>query len=380
MALILKNPLQERLTNVYRFSAEIEDVTNDVTVSRAIYSDLNSQKLQQKMFNPRGEKIDVQMIWNTPDCRDAVSGVPANCTNSTEKYDQDSVTETITRSGSNTLYLDRLFDLNDYREMLAAADGIDGINVPITRSSLGNSFEKTILELTAKVDVAADKKLVKYMVDTVDQTTYGFSPLEIDDIPDIATDKGKAVKSMGVVVGGMLNDIYTETRYSAKKAKYSVMNPTLIGGHLVSQFVTLNQAQCCSSDGLNLFEIYNKNQLPAIYSDHLIEYYATKYAGSGIKANPYFLSYDPGSIQVINYAYNRGIFGLENSELLHETTFVSPYSGRTMDLIIFHDTCAKKVSVKVSLTEEFRVRPETQCADTAAYNVNGMQQFKIINS
>jgi hypothetical protein len=380
MSLILKSPLQERLTSVYRFSQEIQDITNDVTVSRAVYSDFNSQQLQQKMFNPRGQKIDVQLIWNTPDCRNAVSGIPANCTNSTEKYDQDSVTETIERSGSNTLYLDRLFDLSDYREMLAAADEISGINVPLTRSSLGSSLEGAIMELTAKVDLAADKKLVKFMVDTVDQTTYGFSPLEIDDIPDIATDKGKAVKSMGVVVGGVLNDIYTETKYSAKIAKYSNLTPTLIGGHLVSQFIALNQAQCCSSDGINLFDIYNQNRLPAIYSDHLIEYFASKYAGTGMKMNPYFLSYDPGSIQVINYAYNRGMFGLENSETLHESTFVSPYSGRTMDLIIYHDTCAKKVSVKVSLTEEFRVRPETQCDGTAAYNTNGLQQFKIINS
>jgi len=380
MALIPKCNLQERLESIYCTSREIDDVAMEVTASRAIISDVNSGRLQQKMLSENGQKMAVEMIWDTPDCTPVSEGCTTNhCADGARTVSQESQIETITCSSTNTIYDSVLFNLNDYREVLAAADGINAINAPLTRNGRGQSFEKALMDLVAKIDLAQDKKLVKFMVDSVNQTTFGFSPKEAADIPNVIADNGKAVKTYGAVAaGGVLNDLYTEARYSAKIAKYCA-DPILMGGHMLNQFIALNQGQCCSSDGLNMFDIYSQGKLPVIFSNHLVEYFASKYAGSGIKMNPYVLSYDKGSIQVINYAQNRGIFAKTGNDTLEKTTISSPYSGRTMDVYVYHDTCTEKVSLKVSVTEEYRLRPETHCATDGAYGVNGLQQLVIKN-
>ena len=100
---------------------------------------------------------------------------------------------------------------------------------------------------------------------------------------------------------------------------------------------------------------------------------------TSLKNMPYFIAYEPGAIQVVNYAQYRGMFEVDNPTF-SRTTIVSPFTGRAMDVAFSLTSCGTKVNMLVYATEELYTRPETWCSGDYGYGVNGLQQFKIKNS
>jgi hypothetical protein len=94
---------------------------------------------------------------------------------------------------------------------------------------------------------------------------------------------------------------------------------------------------------------------------------------------PWFLSYEAGAVQVVNYAQYRGMFEVSNP-MFSRTTIVSPFTGRAMDVAFSLTACGTKINMTVSATEELYTRPNAFCSGDYGFGVNGIQQFVIKNS
>ncbi len=258
-------------------------------------------------------------------------------------------------------------------------DSLPTLDAPLSETKVrGTSIESKLFELISLVDKGHEARIAQFLFDSVPSSTYGFSPKEIADIPDRATDKGKAVKTFGQVSATAFNELYSEVIYSAQTARFG-SNPILIGGFLLNQYQQLNQASCCASTGYDLSTIFESNRLPVIKSDAMANVFNTEYSETSLKTMPWFLSYEAGAVQVVNYAQYRGMFEV-SSPTFSRTTIISPFTGRAMDVAFSLTSCGTKINMTVSATEELYTRPETWCSGDYGYGVNGLQQFKIVNS
>ncbi len=384
MSLVLKNSLQGRLDSVFDTQSSLGVMTSnpqlDVPLSIAMNQEVNSSRLEGKMLSENGQKMTFELIWNFPECAEAVSGCPTDyCAEGSAPATQDSETYTITCSAENTRYAPVMtFTYSDFRAMTALMDTLPTLDAPLSATTVrGTSIEAKLLEAIAIVDKGHEKRIAQYLFDAVPSSTYGFSPMEIADIPDRATDKGKAVKTFGQVSSTSFNELWSEVQYSADTAR--IGQPIVIGGHLLKQYVTLNSAVCCNSSGYDISGILQNGQMPVIKSDALANVFNTEYSATSLKNMPWFIAYQPGSIQVVNYAQYRGMFEVSN-DLFSRTTIVSPFTGRAMDVAFSLTSCGTKVNMLVSATEELYIRPETWCSGDYGYGVNGLMQFKIKNS
>lgn len=382
--LVIKNSLQDRLSSVWNTQSSIGVLTSnpqkDVPLSIAMNSAANNNRLTGKLLSENGQRMSVELIWNLPECVGAVTGCPTDyCAEGATPEGQDSVVKTISCSNTNTYKKTFTFEYADFKEMSALMDRLPVLDAPLSETMVrGTSIESKLFEAIALVDKGHEARMAQYLFDAVDGTSYGFSPKETGDIANLASDKGKRVKTFGQVGNTSFNELYTEVLYSADVARFGA-KPILIGGHLLSQYQLLNQAVCCSSAGYDISSILEENKLAVIKSDALANVYNAEYSLTSLKDMPYFISYDLGSIQVVNYAQYRGMFEVVNP-LFSRTTIVSPFTGRAMDVAFSLTSCGTKVNMTVSATEELYTRPETWCEDDYGYGVNGVQQFKIVNS
>lgn len=384
MALVLKNSLQDRLSSVFQTQSALGVITAnpqlDVPLSIAMNSEVNSSRLEGKMLSENGQRMSVELIWNLPECSPAVTGCPTDyCAEGSAPATQDSETYTITCDGTNTYKKTVTFEYADFKAMTALMDTLPTLDAPLSETMVrGTSIESKLFELISLVDKGHEKRIAQFLFDSVPATTFGFSPKEIADIPDRATDKGKAVKTFGQVSSTAFNELYSEVIYSAQTARFG-SSPILIGGFLLNQYQQLNQASCCASTGYDLSTIFESNRLPVIKSDALANVFNAEYSATSLKNMPWFLSYEAGAVQVVNYAQYRGMFEV-SSPTFSRTTIISPFTGRAMDVAFSLTSCGTKVNMTVSATEELYTRPETWCSGDYGYGVNGIQQFKIKNS
>ena len=384
MALVLKNSLQDRLSSVFATQSALGVITAnpqlDVPLSIAMNSEVNSSRLEGKILSENGQKMTVELVWNLPECSAAVTGCPTDyCAEGSAPATQDSETYTITCDSTNTYSKTVTFEYADFKAMTALMDSLPTLDAPLSETKVrGTSIESKLFELISLVDKGHEARIAQFLFDSVPATTYGFSPKEIADIPDRATDKGKAVKTFGQVSATAFNELYSEVIYSAQTARYG-SNPILIGGFLLNQYQQLNQASCCASTGYDLSTIFETNRLPVIKSDAMANVFNTEYSATSLKTMPWFLSYEAGAVQVVNYAQYRGMFEV-SSPTFSRTTIISPFTGRAMDVAFSLTSCGTKINMTVSATEELYTRPETWCSGDYGYGVNGLQQFKIKNS
>ena len=384
MALVLKNSLQDRLSSVFATQCALGVITAnpelDVPLSIATNREVNSARLEGKILSENGQKMTVELVWNLPECTAAVTGCPTDyCAEGSAPATQDSETYTITCDSTNTYSKTVTFEYADFKAMTALMDSLPTLDAPLSETKVrGTSIESKLFELISLVDKGHEARIAQFLFDSVPATTYGFSPKEIADIPDRATDKGKAVKTFGQVSATAFNELYSEVIYSAQTARYG-SNPILIGGFLLNQYQQLNQASCCASTGYDLSTIFETNRLPVIKSDAMANVFNTEYSATSLKTMPWFLSYEAGAVQVVNYAQYRGMFEV-SSPTFSRTTIISPFTGRAMDVAFSLTSCGTKVNMTVSATEELYTRPETWCSGDYGYGVNGLQQFKIKNS
>lgn len=384
MALVLKNSLQDRLSSVWETQSALGVITSnpqlDVPLSIAMNQAVNSSLLGGKMLAENGQKMSVELVWNLPECTPAVSGCPTDyCAEGAAPATQDSETYTITCDGTNTFKKSFTFEYDDFKSMTALMDSLPTLDAPLSETMVrGTSIESKLFEGISLVDKAHEARIAQFLFDSVPATTYGFSPKEIADIPGIATDKGKAVKTFGQVTSTSFNELWSEVMYSTETARFG-SKPVIIGGHLLKQYVTLNSAVCCNSSGYDLGQILSEGQMPVIKSDALANVFNAEYTATSLKNMPWFLAYEPGAVQVVNYAQYRGMFEVSNP-IFSRTTIVSPFTGRAMDVAFSLTSCGTKVNMTISATEELYTRPETWCSADYGYGVNGLQQFKIKNS
>lgn len=384
MALVLKNSLQDRLSSVFATQSALGVITAnpqlDVPLSIAMNSEVNSSRLQGKLLAENGQKMTFEAVWNLPECGLAVTGCPTDyCAEGSAPATQDSETYTITCDGTNTYKKTVTFEYADFKQMTALMDTLPTLDAPLSETMVrGTSIESKLFELISLVDKGHEARIAQFLFDSVPASTFGFSPKEIADIPDRATDKGKAVKTFGQVSATAFNELYSEVIYSAQTARFG-SNPILIGGFLLNQYQQLNQASCCASTGYDLSTIFESNRLPVIKSDAMANVFNTEYSATSLKTMPWFLSYEAGAVQVVNYAQYRGMFEV-SSPTFSRTTIISPFTGRAMDVAFSLTSCGTKINMTVSATEELYTRPETWCSGDYGYGVNGLQQFKIKNS
>jgi hypothetical protein len=384
MALVLKNSLQDRLSSVFQTQSALGVITAnpqlDVPLSIAMNSEVNSSRLEGKMLSENGQRMSVELVWNLPECAAAVTGCPTDyCAEGAAPATQDSETYTITCDGTNTYKKTVTFSYEDFKAMTALMDSLPTLDAPLSETMVrGTSIESKLFELISLVDKGHEARIAQFLFDSVPSSTFGFSPKEIADIPDRATDKGKAVKTFGQISSTAFNELYSEVIYSAQTARFG-SSPILIGGFLLNQYQQLNQATCCASTGYDLSSIFETNRLPVIKSDALANVFNAEYSTTSLKTMPWFLSYEAGAVQVVNYAQYRGMFEVSNP-MFSRTTIVSPFTGRAMDVAFSLTSCGTKVNMTVSATEELYTRPETWCSGDYGYGVNGIQQFKIKNS
>lgn len=384
MALVLKNSLQDRLSSVFATQSALGVITAnpqlDVPLSIAMNSEVNSSRLEGKILSENGQKMTVELVWNLPECSAAVTGCPTDyCAEGSAPATQDSETYTITCDSTNTYSKTVTFEYADFKQMTALMDSLPTLDAPLSETKVrGTSIESKLFELISLVDKGHEARIAQFLFDSVPASTFGFSPKEIADIPDRATDKGKAVKTFGQVSATAFNELYSEVIYSAQTARYG-SNPILIGGFLLNQYQQLNQASCCASTGYDLSTIFESNRLPVIKSDAMANVFNAEYSATSLKTMPWFLSYEAGAVQVVNYAQYRGMFEVE-SPTFSRTTIISPFTGRAMDVAFSLTSCGTKINMTVSATEELYTRPETWCSGDYGYGVNGLQQFKIKNS
>ena len=385
MSLVLKNSLQERLSSVFDTQSSLGVMTAnpqlEVPLSISMNQNVNSGRMQSKVTSENGQKMTFEALWYLPECVGAVTGCPTDyCAEGATPATQDSETYTITCDGTNTYKKTFTFEYSDYRSMTALMDTLPALDAPLSETMFrGTSIEAKMFEAISLVDKAHEARIAQFLFDSVPASTYGFSPKEIADIPDRATDKGKAVKTFGPVTATAFNELWSEVQYSAETARFG-SKPIVIGGHLLKQYVTLNSAVCCNSSGYDLAKILADGQMPVIKSDALANVFNSEYTATSLKTMPWFLAYEVGAIQVVNYAQYRGMFEVTDNPLYYRTTVVSPFTGRAMDVAFSLTSCGTKVNMTVSATEELYTRPETWCSGDYGYGVNGLQQFKIKNS
>lgn len=374
--------LQERLDTVFATNAQVDNTQANTPLSNMLRDEANAGALQSKLVNENGEQLDLRLIWSLPECGAVVTGcVTDPCADGGTPSTQQSQAYSLECSGTNTFSRALTFNYSDFEKASALMDRLPDLSLPLTETSVnGTSIEAKLLKLISDVDLAAEEAIAKKLVAGVAATTYGFSPDEVPTIANLVANEGKAVTTSGTTIAAMQNELFSGVTMSAEIAEYK-NQPWLIGGYPLANYVKLSGGLCCASTGLNLSTLMEINQSPIMTSKALIRAMIAEYpslAGNFVTM-PFFLSYDRGSIQLINFYTFAGGFGVENGQTVRKQIF-SPFTSRPMGLTIATSACGTKITVRVQTTEDIVFKPETQCAGTAAYGVNGLQQFVIKNS
>src|SRR5574343_419374 len=267
MPFVLKN-LQDRLDSVFLTTNTVRDTAKDCPLQITMRNDLNAGLLQAKKINEKGQKVSLELVWNLPECGEVETGcVTDPCATGDTPSGQDSQTYDIVCNADNTVSSPALtFAYNDFMKATVLMDSLPTLTAPLSETSVrGTSIEAKVLEMISKVDKAQEARLGTKVVDTVNATTFGFSPLEVPTITNLATDKGKAVKTYGTGTA-LSSELFTSIRRSAQIAKYG-NDPVLIGGYPLTDYINLSGGLCCASNGINLGEIINLNKTPVIFSE-----------------------------------------------------------------------------------------------------------------
>jgi hypothetical protein len=374
--------LQERLDTVFLTNGQVDNTQANTPLSNMLRNEANAGALQSKLVNENGQQLDLRLIWSLPECGAVASGcVTDPCAEGSAPTTQQSQAYSLECSTSNTFHDSLTFDYADFLKASALMDSLPDLSAPLTDTSVnGTSIESKLLTLISKVDLAAETAIAKKMIAGVAATTYGFSPDEVPSITDLVTNEGKAVTTTGTGLSAIQNELFSGVTMSAEIAEYK-NQPWLIGGYPLANYVKLSGGLCCASTGVNLSSLMEINQTPIMTSKALIRAMIAEYpslAGNFVTM-PFFLSYDRGSIQLLNFHTFAGGFGVENGLTVRKQIF-SPFTNRPMGLTIAMNACGTKITVRVQTTEDIVFKPETQCEGTAAFGVNGLQQFVIKNS
>lgn len=374
--------LQERLDTVFQTNSQIENTQKNTPLSNMLRDEANTGALQSKLINENGQLLDLRLVWSLPECGAVASGcVTDPCDEGSSPTTQYSQSYTLECTTSNTFHDALTFEYADYEAASALIDTLPDLSLPLRETSVnGTSVEDKLLQLIGKIDLAAETAIAKKLIAGVAATTYGFSPDEVPTITDLVANEGKAVTTYGTGLTAIQNELFSGVTMSAEIAEFK-NQPWLIGGYPLTNYVKLSSGLCCASTGVNLSALMSINQTPVMNSKALIKAFIAEYpslAGNFVTM-PFFLSYDRGSIQLLNYYTFAGKFGLQNGQVLRKQIF-SPFTNRPMGLTIATTTCGTKITVRVQTTEDIVFKPETQCSGTAAYGVNGLQQFVIKNS
>lgn len=374
--------LQERLDTVFATNGQVENTQANTPLSNMLRDEANAGALQSKLVNENGEQLDLRLIWGLPECGAVTTGcVTDPCADGGTPTTQQSQSYSLECSATNTFSRALTFNYSDYLKASALMEGLPDLTAPLTETSVnGTSIESKLLKLIADVDLAAEAAIAKKLVDGVAATTYGFSPDEVPTIANLVANEGKAVTTFGTGLSAIQNELFSGVTMSAEIAEYR-NQPWLIGGYPLANYVKLSGGLCCASTGVNLMGLMEVNQTPIMTSKALIKAMIAEYptlAGNFVTM-PFFLSYDRGSIQLLNFHTFAGGFGVENGVTVRKQIF-SPFTSRPMGLTIAMNNCGTKITVRVQTTEDVIFKPETQCAGTAAFGVNGLQQFVIKNA
>ncbi len=374
--------LQDRLDTVFATNSQIENTQANTPLSNMLRDEANSGILQSQLVNENGQQLDLRLVWSLPECGAVATGcVTDPCADGDTPTTQQSQSYSLECSDTNTFHKSLTFDYADFEKASALMDSLPDLSLPLTETSVnGTSIEMKLLGLISDVDLAAEYAIAKKLVAGVTATTYGFSPDEVPTIANLVANEGKAVTTSGTTIAAMQNELFSGVTMSAEIAEYK-NQPWLIGGYPLANYVKLSGGLCCASTGLNLSTLMEINQTPIMTSKALIRAMIAEYpslAGNFVTM-PFFLSYDRNSIQLLNYYTFSGKFGLQNGQVLRKQIF-SPFTNRPMGLTIAMSKCGEKITVRVQTTEDIVFKPETQCDGTAAYGVNGLQQFVIKNS
>ena len=376
MALIEKCNLQLQINDVFECAQTgVELNTDQIVLSQAMYDQNNLFKLQSLLLNERGQTQNLQLIWDEPDCNEAEDGCALDaCTEGGGPSGQLSQNYTLTCSDDNSARLKMTFDLNDYRKMMALDPNISGLGMPTAEAT--NEWGRQILKMIAKIDKKLDAKLAAKLVSLVDTTTFGFAQVEGLDPADLAADKGKWVRTHGVVGPEGIRDLSYQVRKSANAANFCQM-PLILGYDLIEEYLVMNSAHCCNYDGYNMAGAFQANQMPFIKSLNIAKELALL-NGGGAYGTPWFLSMNLGDFQLLNFERFSGIFSYRDERHLKDV-ITSPYTGRRMNLTINLEPCNMKVTVAIGSTEELIQAPETRCDGYDSWGSNGLQQFVIKN-
>ncbi len=380
MAYVLKN-LQDRLDSVFLTASTVKDTAKDCPLSIAMRNDLNAGLLQSKKINERGQKVSLELAWNLPECDDVVTGcVTDPCATGSAPVGQDSETYDIACDSGNTVSSAPLtFAYADFVQATVLMDSLPTLGAPLTETSVrGTSIEAKLLEAISKVDRAMEARMGTFLVDSVNATSFGFDPREAATLTSLGTDKGKAVKTWGTGTA-IQSELFTSVRRSAQIARYG-NDPILIGGYPLTDYINLSGGLCCSSNGINLGEIVNVGKTPVLLSEAIINAMIAEYPSlaGNYTSMPFFLSYDPGSMQILNYHTFAGMFEMV-SPLTTRVQIFSPFTGRPMGLTFATSTCGTSITMRVQSTEDYVFKPDTLCAEPSFANPNGIQQFVIKN-
>lgn len=374
--------LQERLDTVFQTNSQIENTQKNTPLSNMLRDEANTGTLQSMLVNENGQQLDLRLIWSLPECGAVASGcVTDPCATGDEPTTQQSQAYSLECSSSNTFHKALTFEYAEFEKASALMDTLPDLSAPLRDTSVnGTSIEMKLLGLISDVDLAAETALAKKMVAGVAATTYGFSPDEVPTIANLVANEGKAVTTYGTGLTAIQNELFSGVTMSAEIAEFK-NQPWLIGGYPLTNYVKLSGGLCCASTGVNLSGLMEVNQTPVMNSKALIKAFIAEYPSlaGNLVTMPFFLSYDRGSIQLLNYYTFAGGFGLQNGLTVRKQIF-SPFTNRPMGLTIKMSDCGDKITVRVQTTEDIVFRPETQCEGTAAYGVNGLQQFVIKNS
>jgi hypothetical protein len=373
--------LQERLDTVFLTNSQVENTQANTPLSNMLRDEANAGTLQSLLVNENGEQLDLRLIWGLPECGAVTTGcVTDPCADGGTPTTQQTQSYSLECSETNTFSRALTFNYSDFIKASALMEGLPDLSAPLTETSVnGTSIESKLLKLISDVDLAAEAAIAKKLVDGVAATTYGFSPDEVPTIANLVANEGKAVKTYGTGTD-LANELFSGVTMSAEIAEYR-NQPVLIGGYPLANYIKLSGGLCCASNGVNIGGLIEVNQTPVMTSKALIKAMIAEYpalAGNFVTM-PFFLSYDRGSIQLLNFHTFAGGFGVENGVTVRKE-IVSPFTGRPMGLTIAMNNCGTKITVRVQTTEDLVFKPETQCAGTAAFGVNGLQQFVIKNA
>lgn len=379
--------LQARLSSLYECSL-IGDYSKRVMVSRALNSEFFNDGLKAVLQDINGQTMTVKVIHKTQyeesDITEGCNGTP--CSSSAAPKGNASTTISMPACDADyTDYVTAAFEMEDYRAKVQFADNPSSIDAPINPNPNGNALEQEFWAMMEALDIKKERRLVTQLVGNVNTDSYGFSQEEALDFS--GSNYGKIVKTFGNVPTGfnVKGDLSSEVLYSAEAANFC-SSPLVIGAKPVYEYLKQMDSGCCNTSGIDLGDFMSKHPITFVNSNFLGQEFTTLYSLTGANAGvnaPYFLSLERGAVKILSYQeYNGGIFAMD---MPYDKRFTlrSPVSGRYINVSIHIDTCYGsngKVIVSLSSTEKVITIPEQFASSDYRYGVNGIQQFKIVNS